>query len=169
MEEIVNKIAKSGLVTFDLSELYDKAPRKSIDIKPWLWQEMVIKEKEFKTFLKKHDWTQYQGALVNVFCSIEAIIPNWAYMLISKELEDAKKVHLGTKKSLNELLFHEAIGNIDLQEFEDKRVLIKGCGEAEVPPSAYIMISQKLMPVVKSLMFGEACSNVPIYKKKSHV
>jgi hypothetical protein len=164
---IENKIANAGLVNFDLEKLYLKGKRINLDISEWLWQGMILKEKEFKGYLENHDWNQYKNTFVYITCKAEAIIPNWAYMLLSKYLTgNCNSYFLGSKEDMELNLFSKSIDQIDLTPFKDARVLVKGCSEAAVPPSAYVMISQKLIPVVKSLMFGEACSNVPIFKKK---
>jgi hypothetical protein len=167
MEAIENKIANAGLVKFDLEKLYPKGERVNLDISKWLWQEMIIKEKHFKEHLENHDWSQYQNSYVYITCNSDAIVPNWSYMLLAKYLShNCKGFFLGNKEEMELNLFSEAINLLDLTPFEDARVLVKGCSEAAVPPSAYVILSQKLIPIVKSLMFGEACSNVPIYKKK---
>lgn len=168
MEEIKNKIANSGLLNFDLEDLYVKGERVELDIKSWLWQEMIIKEWAFKESLKAHNWSQYQNKLVFITCSVDAIVPNWAYMLITKELSgNCLFCHLGTRAELNSAIFSHSIAKLDIAPFQDARLLLKGCSDAEVPASAYVMLSQRLVPIVKSLMFGEACSNVPVYKRKS--
>lgn len=167
MDAIENKIATAGLVNFDLERLYPKGERVNLDISEWLWQGMILKEKDFKGHLENHDWSQYQNSFVYITCKAEAIIPNWAFMLLSKYLSDNCNAYfLGSKEEMELNLFSDLINQLDLTPFTDARVLVKGCSEAAVPPSAYVMLSQRLIPVVKSLMFGEACSNVPIYKKK---
>lgn len=165
--EIENKIAKAGLVNFDLEKLYSQGSRINLDISEWLWQDMIIKEKHFKEHLENHDWTQYVASYVYITCKSDAIVPNWAYMLLAKYLSsNCKGFFLGSKAEMELNLFSEAISKLDLTPFENARVLVKGCSDAEVPPAAYVMLSQRLIPTVKSLMFGEACSNVPIYKMK---
>lgn len=167
-EFIENKIANSGLVTLDLGDFHDATPISSIDIKPWLFQEMIIKENDFKKHLDEHDWTQYKGHYVCFFSSVDAIIPNWAWLLISNKLQDnCRRYYNGPPSLLNEILYNEAIQAYDLTELQDKRVLIKGCGDKEIPASAFSSLASRLFPIVKSLMFGEACSNVPIYKQKA--
>jgi hypothetical protein len=165
---IENKIANSGLVTLDLGDFYQNSKRVSLDIKPWLFQEMIIREKDFKEHLNQHNWTQYKDQLVCFYSSVDAIIPNWAWLMIANKLEgNCLRYYNGTPQQLNEILFSEAITAFDTTELIDKRVLIKGCGDKEIPPSAFSVMASKLLPVVKSLMFGEACSNVPIYKQKA--
>ncbi len=168
MGEIENKIAKSGLETLELGDLYDPTPKASLDIKPWLFQEMIVKEKEFKKHLNEHDWTQYQGHYVCFFSSVDAIIPNWAWLMIANKLQNnCKRYFNGTPQQFNEVLFNESITQFDVTHFHNKRVLIKGCSDKEIPSSAFSTMASKLLPIVKSLMFGEACSNVPIYKQKT--
>lgn len=168
MDIIENRIAKSGLETIDLGDFYDPTPRVSLDIKPWLFQEMIIKEKEFIQYLNDHDWEQYTDQYVCFYSSVEAIIPNWAWLMIASKLnEKCKRYYNGTPQIFNEILFNEAISQFNCGAFTDKRVLIKGCGDKEIPSSAFSLLASKLLPEVKSLMFGEACSNVPIYKRKT--
>lgn len=170
MEEdniIENKIANSGLITLDLADYYPKGERKLIDIAPWLFEGIMLREKDFRQSVKDHDWSQYQDCYVAVFCSEDAIIPQWAYMLLSSALASfAKKVIFGTREQLESILMDSAIQSLDLSELEDKRVIIKGCGDLPIPPHAYVSMVSKLQPIAKSIMFGEACSTVPIYKKK---
>lgn len=163
--EIINKVAESGLVNFDLSALSPKGKRIGIDLKDYLLMETLLKEKDFREKVAALDLEKYQGAYVYIFCSAEAIIPIWAYFLITSKLsETAKKIVYGTRKDLETILMHEAISQYPLDELKDKRVLVKGCSEEEVPENAYVELVEKLKPIVKSLMFGEACSNVPIFK-----
>ena len=167
MEAIENKIASSGLINFDLEKLYTKGERVNLDISAWLWQEIIVKEKIFKDHLDNHDWAQYLDKLVYITCSADAIVPNWAYMLIANKLcNKCRYFILGSKDELELSLFVEEIGKLDVTPFKDARVLVKGCSDAAVPASAYVLLSNKLIPEVKSLMFGEACSNVPIFKSK---
>ncbi len=167
MSTIINKIATSALFNFDLESLAVSGKRINLDISDWLWQGMIVKEKEFKQHIKDHNWEQYQDALVYITCTADAIIPNWSYMLIAAQLTDScLYYHLGTKEELNQMVFASKIEQLDLSIFKNQRVLIKGCSDVAVPSSAYVLLSQKLLPIVKSLMYGEACSNVPIYKKK---
>jgi S-adenosylmethionine/arginine decarboxylase-like enzyme len=166
MDEIVNKVAKSGLVTFDFEEHYPDGVRKSLDIKDQLWMGMALKEKDFREFISSHDWSQYKDAFVNVYCSVDAIIPHWAFMLISTRLSGiAKEVYFGTAEEMERLIFRKLIDSIQEEDYRDVRVVVKGCGNKFVPTSAYADLALKLQPVVKSLMFGEPCSTVPIFKK----
>ncbi|MCF0062201.1 DUF2480 family protein [Dyadobacter chenwenxiniae] len=165
-EEIVNRVAVSGIVSLDLEELYHPGQRVLYDIKDNLWQGMILKEKDFREFLKTHEWTQYQGKNVAIICSEDAIVPTWAYMLLAVQLEPyANAVVFGDLNVLEDKLFAEAISKLNISEFEDKRVVVKGCSKVNVPISAYVEISRLLKPIVQSLMFGEPCSTVPLYKK----
>lgn len=168
MEEqpIVNRVAKSKIQTIDLEKFYPEGERLALDISQWLYKGFVIKEKEFRQALKEHDWEQYQNKYIALYCSNDAIVPEWAYMLITTYLYNyAQKVIYGTLQELELLLFDEVISQIDSQDYIDKPVIIKGCSEKSIPQNAYIQLIQKLQPVVKSMMFGEACSSVPLYKK----
>jgi hypothetical protein len=168
MEEqpIVNRVAKSKIRTIDLEKYYPEGRRVGLDISQWLYKGFVVKEKDFRSALKEHDWNKYEDCYVAMYCSTDAIIPEWAYMLVSTYLkEHASKVIYGKLKELELLLFQEAVDKIDANEYKDKPVIIKGCSEKVIPQNAYIQLVQKLQPVVKSMMFGEACSSVPLYKK----
>ncbi|MCU0421279.1 MAG: DUF2480 family protein [Bacteroidia bacterium] len=164
---IENKVANSGLVTINLELFYDTTERVLLDIKPWLFMEMILKEKDFREHLKQHDWSQYQNKLVAVYCSADAIVPTWAYMLVAVQLQSvAKRYVFGDLQKLEQLLFQEAISSINLDEYKDARVIIKGCSDVPVPVYAFVEITNKLLPVAKSIMYGEACSNVPVFKRK---
>jgi hypothetical protein len=167
MEEIINKVAESGLITIDLEKYFPTEEVVPFDIKNFLFMEMLLKEKDFRMALDQQDWSQYNGKKVALFCSTDAIIPMWAYMLVVSKLTGiAKDIHFGNEE---EVLKEEIIDNIqhvDAQEYEGKRVVVKGCGDRPIPEYAYIEISKKLIPVVKSMMYGEPCSTVPVYKKK---
>lgn len=165
-QEIVNRVATSGIVSLDLEELYHPGERVTYDIKDNLFQGMILREKDFREFLKAHDWSAYQGKNVSVICSEDAIVPTWAYMLLAIHLEShANAVVFGDMLALESKLFAEAIQLIDPEEYRGKRVVVKGCSKFPVPISAYMDISTLLKPVVQSLMFGEPCSTVPLYKK----
>lgn len=168
METIVNKIAESGIVTLNLESYLPAEDSIAVfDLKPFLFKEMILREKDFREALPQHDWTQYEGKHVAITCSADAIIPMWAYMLVVSNLSGiAASVFSGTKQELVNQFAVSKIENIDAGEYEDKRVVIKGCGDIAIDPSAFIAISGKLRPVVKSLMYGEPCSTVPVYKKK---
>lgn len=167
MEEIVNKIASSGLITIDPADFLPKEEAMIFDLKPFLFRELILKEKDFRDSLKLHDWQQYQDKMVAVGCSADAIIPMWAYMLVTSYLEPfAKTIQYGTGDELMGRMTLAAIEEMDVDLYRDQRIVIKGCGEKAVPPSAYIALMKKLKPVVKSIMFGEPCSTVPVYKQK---
>lgn len=164
--EIVNRVATSGIESLDLEELYHAGERVVYDIKENLYMGMILKEKDFRDFLKGHDWSQYQGKNVAVVCSEDAIVPTWAYMLLAIQLEPyANKVVFGDLETLESSLFSDAISKIDPEEYRGKRVVVKGCSKYPVPISAYMDITTLLKPVAQSLMFGEPCSTVPLYKK----
>lgn len=167
-DEIVNKIAGSGLINIDLADYYTHGQRKHIDITPWLYEELILKEKDFRAYLQNHDWAIYNDSYVSVDCSVDAIIPQWAYMLIGTYLQGhAIQVNIGNAESLEAKLMEASLANIDMTEYEDKRVIIKGCGDLAIPSQAYLYFAAGLKPFAKSIMFGEACSTVPIYKQKS--
>jgi len=166
MAEIVNKVAQSPLITFNLEDYYPKGRRVQIDIKDWLFQGIILKEKDFRLELKAHNWNQYEDAYVALYCSTDSIIPSWAYLLLTTYLEGiAPKVVYGSLEVLNSLLYQEALSQVDLTDYKDKPVIIKGCSDKPVPENAYLFALQMLQPVAKSIMYGEACSAVPLYKK----
>ncbi|MGY8931792.1 MAG: DUF2480 family protein [Flavobacteriales bacterium] len=164
--EIINKVAKSGIINLDLE---DYAPRDIItelDLKDFLFEGLILKEKYFRESLKDHNWSKYRGNVLALFCSSNCIIPMWAYMLVTSYLEKNNLINFyGNKEQVFNLLFLEVIGKIDIQKFKDKRVIIKGCGNLKIHEKIYVAITKKIQPAVKSLMFGEACSSVPIHKK----
>lgn len=165
-EEIVNRVATSGLISFDLEELYHPGERVLYDIKDNLFMGMILKEKDFRDFLKAHDWAQYSGKNVAIICSEDAIVPTWAYMLLAIQLEPyVNAVVFGDLTALEDKLFSDAISKINPEEFSGKKVVVKGCSKVSVPISAYVAITNLLKPVAQSLMFGEPCSTVPLYKK----
>lgn len=165
-ETIVNKVAASGLITFNLEDYYTPGERVFYDLKDNLYMELILKEKDFRTFLKENDWSLYQNKHVAIGCTADAIVPTWAYMLLSLKLtEVAASVHFGTLQDLEIKLFQEKLKDIDFEEYKDARVVVKGCSKVDVPTSIYVEMANKLKPLVKSLMFGEPCSTVPLYKK----
>lgn len=166
-EEIINRIANSKLKTFDLEELYPKGERVLFDIKDWLFQELILKERDFRVFVKNHDWSQYKNAFVAITCSADAIIPSWAYMLVASEATVfANKVVIGNLETLETSIYQELLSFLDYSEFVDAPVIIKGCTDKPIPNSAYAFLIEKLQPIAKSIMFGEACSTVPLYKSR---
>lgn len=169
MENVfVNKVAESGLLTIDLEELGGKNRWVGFDLKPFLFMELILKEKDFRESLKKLDWTSFQDSYVAVYCSADAIIPMWAYMLVGSYLAPvAKAVVFGTPESAKEKWLLQQINALDVSDYQGKRLVIKGCGEEPVGEAAYLAITVKLQPVAKSIMYGEPCSTVPIYKQKA--
>ncbi|MBT8256230.1 MAG: DUF2480 family protein [Bacteroidia bacterium] len=165
-EEIVNRVANSALVTFDLESFYPEGPRMVLDISQWLEDGVVLREKQFRQELKNFDWTPYNDAYVAIQCSTNAIIPGWAYLLVSIYLNEVAKFNVqGSMENLESMLFCEMLNQMDISEFENKPVVIKGCAHKPIPENAYLLAANKLQPVAKSLMYGEACSSVPLYKK----
>ncbi|MFN5295481.1 MAG: DUF2480 family protein [Flavobacteriales bacterium] len=166
MEEIVNKVAASGLVTINLEEFYPAGDRVSIDLADQLWQGLALREKDFRSWIQTHDWSQYQEKHVAVFCSVDAIIPAWAFMLVASALSDyAVTVVQGNRNELEEVLFRNIVDGLDLTVYQDKRCVVKGCSNLPVPQSAYTHLVMRLRPVVRSIMFGEPCSTVPVFKR----
>ncbi|RQO32535.1 hypothetical protein DBR32_02740 [Taibaiella sp. KBW10] len=168
MDTIVNKVAESGIVTLNLEQYLPKPEQiASLDIAPFLFKGMILREKDFRTSLLELDWTPFENKQVAVFCSADAIIPMWAYMLLATYLYKCGATPFyGTVAQLTEHLLLQAIDQIDISTYTDSRLVIKGCSDIQIPESAYFKVSQKVLPVVKSLMYGEPCSTVPIYKKK---
>lgn len=167
-ETLINKVAQSGLLTLDLAELYPEAKILGFDLKPFLFMEMILKEKDFREQLKAHDWSVYAGAHVAVHCSADAIIPVWAYMLVATYLQPvALSVRMGLPDELRKTLLLHAIDKLPIESYADQRIVVKGCGDIAVGEDAYLAITAKLAPVAKSIMYGEPCSTVPIYKRKA--
>lgn len=165
MDSIQNKVTSSGIVSIDPESFYTPGERIIFDIKPHLFQELMLKEKEFRAFIKENDWSVYQDKIVGLVCSADAIVPTWAYMLISLALEPfAKKVFFANAEELELLLFSEKLKEIKPLDYKDARVVIKGCGDIFVPINVYVELGRLLKPHVKSLMYGEPCSTVPLYK-----
>lgn len=167
MPDIVNKVTQSKLITFDLEDYYPKGARIVLDIKDWLFEGFILREKEFRIYIQEHNWEQYKDAYVALTCSTDAIVPGWAYMLITTKLQPlAIKTVLGSLEDLETSLYQSIIAKLDISDFKDKPVIIKGCSNKPVPPNAYLMLTEKLLPIAKSIMYGEACSSVPLYKRK---
>lgn len=163
--EITNKVATSGIITIDLEEFYPIGERKLIDIKPQLFQELILREKDFREYIKNTDWSIYQDCYVAIICSADAIVPTWAYMLMSLALEPyAKKICFGNLEQLESILYEEQLSKHNFDQYKDARVVVKGCGKLPVPTQAYVNLSAKLKPLAKSIMYGEPCSTVPLYK-----
>ena len=166
-EEIINRVANSNLTTIDLEDFYPKGNRIVFDIKDWLYEELILREKDFRESVKNHDWSQYQDSYVALTCSSDAIIPSWAYLLLTVELTPfVKKVVVGDLPLLETVIYQDIINQIDISEYKDKPIIIKGCANKPIPPSAYTLLIEKVKTVAKTIMFGEACSTVPLYKKK---
>ncbi|WP_293891947.1 DUF2480 family protein [Flavobacterium sp.] len=165
-EEIVNKVANSVLEVFDLEDYYPTGIRTQIDVSQWLFEGFLLKEKDFRESLRNHNWKQYENHYVAIDCSTDAIIPAWANILVTVYLSPfAKKVVIGKLNALETALYHEILPTLDFSQYQDKPVILKGCFKKPVPESAYIMAIQKLQPFAKSIMYGEACSAVPLFKK----
>jgi hypothetical protein len=166
-ETIVNRVAASGLITIDLEEYYPKGGTAIFDLKDYLFRGLILKEKDFRTALQELDWEQYRDKNVAITCSADAIIPRWAFMLVATYLQPiAKEIVFGDDKTLQQTLLLKNMSVINGEDYVDKRVIVKGCGDVDIPEAAYVEITNKLRPFVKSIMYGEACSNVPIFKKK---
>lgn len=166
MDEIINRVANSTLEVFDLEDYYPNGIRTQIDISQWLFEGFLLKEKDFREALKNHDWSQYQNHFVAIHCSTDAIIPAWASILVTTHVATfAQKVILGTVSDLESALYQEILLQLDYSTYQDKPIIIKGCSKKPVPESAYVLAAQYLQPYAKSIMYGEACSAVPLYKK----
>lgn len=166
-DEIVNKVAESGLITLDLETFYPKGETAVFDLKDHLFMGMILKEKDFREALKKEDWEKYRDKHVAVTCTADAIIPVWAYMLVTTYLQPvAKEIITGSEKELHKTLFLKNLSSINPEAYTDKRVVLKGCGDTPVDEFAYAEATRILLPVAKSIMYGEPCSTVPVYKKK---
>ncbi|MDT0685344.1 DUF2480 family protein [Autumnicola psychrophila] len=164
--EIINRVANSKLVTFDLEDYYPSGERVLFDIKDWLLEGLVLREGVFREKAAQHDWSQYKDVYVALTCTTDAIIPAWAYMLLATYLQPyARKTVSGNLEDLETVLYTEIIQKMDVSELKDKPVIVKGCSHKPVPKNAYLLLIEKLQPVVKSLLYGEACSSVPLYKK----
>ncbi len=166
-DPIINKVAESGLVTLDLEKYYPSGNNIVFDMKDYLFMGLILKEKEFREALKNTDWSHYKDKNVAVTCSADAIIPMWAYMLVASYLQPvAAEIVLGDEKELHKTLFIKNLSRLNIAEYADKRVVVKGCGETPIGEFAYLEITRLLRPVAKSIMYGEACSTVPIYKSR---
>ena len=165
-DNIINRVKKSGIITIDLDDVNIPDNLFEIDIKNWLHDELFLKEKDFRDSIKVHDWEKYKNAFVFIYCSSDAIIPTWAYMLISSKIQElTDKVVIGDIKKIYELIFEDYLNDLDYTKFTNKSVIIKGCSSETIPLSAYHTLTTKLKPFAKSIMYGEACSAVPVFKK----
>jgi hypothetical protein len=165
MDEIINRVAESGLTEINLEDFYPKGERVVIDVKENLFKGLILREKDFREFVKNEDWSRYKDKFAAITCSADAIVPTWAYMLLSTSLQPfAKHLVFGDLKTLETVLFAQALSKINPEDFRDKKVVIKGCGNLPVPESAYVELTRILTPVAKSIMYGEPCSTVPVMK-----
>ena len=166
-DEIINRVASSKLITIDLEDFYQEGDRILLDISQWLFEGLILREKDFRESLKKHNWQQYQGAYVALSCTTDAIVPSWAHLLITTYLSPfAKNTVVGSLELLETTIFQDIIANIDMSEYQDRFVVVKGCANKPIPPTASIQLVERLQPIVKSIMYGEACSTVPLFKRK---
>ncbi|MEH6679666.1 MAG: DUF2480 family protein [Sediminicola sp.] len=166
-EEIINRVTQSALVTFDLGDHYPRGERKVLDIKQWLYEGLILREKDFRTALADHDWSHYRDCYVALGCSTDAIVPGWAYMLIGSHLKPfVRQMVIGDLEQLETALYHGILQELDVTPYQDKSVIIKGCNDKPVPPNAYLWATAKLQTVAKSIMYGEACSSVPLFKRR---
>jgi len=166
-QPLVNKIAQSGLITLKMEEFFPSTPTAELDLKDFLFKELLLKEKDFRAAMKAHDWTQYEGKVLLVYCSTDAIIPMWAYMLVAAYAEPhAVDVFEGQAEDYYRTYFTQQLANLDVTPYKDQRVILKGCTDGKpIPAQAYLELTKRLRPLAKSIMFGEPCSTVPIYKK----
>lgn len=163
---LVNRVANSGLITINLEDFFPGEEVVSFDLKDYLFMELILKEKDFRAALKEHDWNQYTGKNLVIYCSTDAIIPIWAYMLVAAHAEPfALSIFQGDPTAFYQVVFMKALEKIDGSEYDQKRIVIKGCSDKPVPPSAYVELTRKLRPFAQSIMYGEPCSTVPIFKR----
>ncbi len=166
--EIINRVTNSKLISIDLEDFYPKGERVLFDIKKWLFEDQILKEKDFRVYVQNHDWSSYQNKYVALTCLSDAIIPSWAYLLITVSLSPyTKKIVIGNLELLELSIFQEIINDFPVVNYSGKQVIIKGCSKHQIPHTAYSQLINKLLPVAKSIMYGEACSNVPLYKRKN--
>ncbi|MFD1616138.1 DUF2480 family protein [Gelatiniphilus marinus] len=166
-DKIINRVANSKLITVNLEDYYPDGKRVLFDIKDWLFEGFVLREKDFRQKATEHDWSQYKNCYVALTCSTDAIVPAWAFMLLSVYLEPfAKKTIIGNLEVLETSIYQDVLKSLDVSEYTNKPIIIKGCSSKPVPQNAYIMLATKLKQVAKSIMYGEACSSVPLFKKK---
>jgi len=169
-QPLVNKVANSGLITIKLEDFYPQAELVHFDLKDYLYMELILKEKDFREALKNHDWEQYQGKILLVYCSADAIIPVWAYMLVGAYAKPfAKRIFQGSEAEFLKLHFSETVEAMNAAQYEGERIVIKGCSDKPVPPSAYLELTAKLQPYAQSIMYGEPCSTVPIFKRPRQI
>ncbi|MEO6904099.1 MAG: DUF2480 family protein [Bacteroidia bacterium] len=165
-KEIINKVAQSGIITIDLETFYPMGERVLFDIKNLLFQELILREKDIREFVKSNDWSIYKDKYVALTCSVDAVVPTWAYMLLTTYLEPfAKKIVFGNLETLETILYQDVFNDLDFTDYKNARIVIKGCGNLPVPKAAYVQLTTILRPIAKSIMYGEACSTVPLYKQ----
>lgn len=163
---IRNKVAESSLITFNLEDIYQIGARSVFDLKDFLFEGLILREKDYRQALKRFDWSKYQDEFVAITCTADAIVPQWAFMLAATYLQPvAKRIVMGTPETLETVLYQEALSNLNLEQFRDERVIVKGCAKYPVPTSAYVEFVSKLRPIAKAVMYGEACSTVPLFKR----
>ncbi len=163
---LVNRVAESGIITLNLEQYFPPYELIAFDLKDYLYQGLILKERDYRQALKEHNWSSYDGKVVCIYCSTDAIIPVWAFMLAASHASvSAVDTYIGTKEAYIDSHYRSVIHNLNPDEYQDARVVIKGCSQMPVPPSAYAYLTKRLKPVVKSIMYGEPCSTVPIYKK----
>ena len=163
---LVNRVAASGLITINLEDFFPAEEVAIFDLKDYLYMELILKEKDFRAALKEHDWSQYAGKNLLVFCSTDAIVPVWAYMLVTAYAEPhTHRIFQGDQENFYKVAFQQALDQLDASQYEQKRIVIKGCSEKPVPPAAYVELTRKLRPYAQSIMYGEPCSTVPIFKR----
>lgn len=166
--EITNKVAASGLITLDLEEFYPEGERVLVDIKEQLFQGLILREKEFRAFIQDTNWSIYRDKFVAITCSTDAIVPTWAYMLLAATLAPfAKKIVFGNLEQLEQSIFQETLSKLNLTPFKEARIVVKGCGKLPIPKGAFVELTSLLQPIAKSIMYGEPCSTVPLYKRKN--
>lgn len=165
-ETIINRVATSSLISLDLEDFYHSGERVLYDLKDNLFMGLILKEKDFREFIKAHDWSQYKGKNIAITCTEDAVIPTWAYMLIAIQLEPyAHTIVFGNLQDLEQKLYDEALARINFEEYAGAKVVVKGCSKVAVPTTAYVEVTRRLRPYAQSIMFGEPCSTVPLYKK----
>jgi hypothetical protein len=165
-DQIINRVANSSLLTFDLEDYFVPGERVPLDIKDQLFEGLILREKDFRDFIRTNPWDKFQGKFVAIHCSVDAIVPTWAYMLLAIALEPfARKVVFGTLEELEVAIFQDSLKNVDWSQFKDSKVVIKGCSKVNVPVAMYVEVANKLRPFVSSIMYGEPCSTVPLFKK----
>ena len=165
--EIINRVAQSKLITIDLEDFYPEGERILLDISEWLYEGLILREKDFRELAAKHNWSQYKNKYVALTCTTDAIIPSWAYLLITTYISPfVNKVVVGSLELLETTIFQQIIENIDITDYLDKPIIVKGCSTKPIPETASVHLVEKLLPVAKTILFGEACSSVPLYRKK---